>query len=367
MSRKWIRGAGALLFAGLMLAGSQPAGAQRRERGTIPENTVVRLKTATPLNSATARQGDRFTATLSDTDRSGFPDGARFVGVVSEVRRHSGRQPGTLNVELRRVILPDNTRVALTGRLTSLSAENIRRMDDGRFENNQRGDGAPNWNWAGYGTDPGPYRRSARKSQNGLPGQLFDFLGGNRGANDRFHEVALPAGTEFGMRLDQQVVFEDRRTYRYFGRGNRRDDNRRDDNRGDGNRGDEGRRGDRQDDYRDAAVRVDGRIVEMTSRPRRVNGVLFVPLQAVARAANMGFTQRAGQESFTLTTDAGRTEATAGQVRVNRTGRAPITLTEAPLLSDGVIYVSADYLERVADLRVDWNPAQMRLDLQSRR
>jgi hypothetical protein len=358
MSRKLVRSAvGALLLTGLIMSGAQAGMVRRRERGTIPENTVVRLKVTTPLNSATARQGDRFAATLSDSDRSGFPDGARFVGVVSEVRRHSGRQPGTLNVELRRVILPDNSRVALTGHLTSLSAENIRRMDDGRYEDNPRGDANRNWNWAGNGTDPGPYRRTARKSQNGLPQNLFDFLSGDRGGNDRFHDVSLVAGTEFGMRLDQQVVFEDRQSFRYFGRGDRRE----------GNRGDDRGRGDRQDgDYRDAAVRFDGRIVEMTSRPRRFNGVLFVPLQVIAQAANISFSQRAGQESFTLTTAAGRTEAYAGQVRVNRTGRTPITLAESPILADGVIYVSADYLERVADLRVDWNPTQMRLDLQSR-
>jgi hypothetical protein len=165
------------------------------------------------------------------------------------------------------------------------------------------------------------------------------------------------------MRLDQQVVFEDRQSFRYFGRGDRRDGDRRYGDRGEGRPLGERR----EQDYRDAAVRFDGRIVEMASRPKKVNGVLFVPLQPIARAANLDFSQRSGQESFTLTTDSGRAEAYAGQLRVTRTGRAPITLAEAPLLADGVIYVSADYLERVADLRVDWDPNQMRLDLQSRR
>lgn len=352
--------AAALLFVGLGLAGTQAAFAQRGRQTTIEAGSVVRLQSAQTINSRTARQGQPFAATLSANDESGFPAGTRFQGVIRNVLRRTAGKAGTLDVELRRAVFPGGTGVPLIGRLTSLEEDDVRRTDDGRFEGRRRGNRVVEWHWAGSGdggntilTPIGGRRSDDRDDRGGVIEGYLERLGRNR---RQTREANVVSGTEFGMRLDQRVAFNDRSSYRYRRAGR------------DGGPPDQRVLGDRDEQrYREAQVYFNGRAVELGERPTNVRGVLYVPLEPIARAARMPFAHRAGQERFTLETAAGPTEGYTGQTRVTRDGRQPLTLAESPLLMNGTIYVSADYLERVTSLRPNWNPAQMRLDLDDRR
>ena len=130
MRAKWIlkihRGVGvafvAILFAAVVAAA---------DRLTVPQGTVIGLRMESGLSSATAREGDRFRATvvrsLSIDNRTAIPADSRVDGRVTVVQRaEPGVRSGVIGVEFFRLILPDNTSYEIEGALTSL------RPDEGR-------------------------------------------------------------------------------------------------------------------------------------------------------------------------------------------------------------------------------------------
>ena len=121
------------LLAAVSLIGAQAARAQKGTV-TVPSDTVVRLKLDDRLSSKTAQKGDHFAAVLNDEDRSGFPEGTRFQGVVTNVQRNTKDRPGMLDVEMRTAYLPDGQKAQINGRLASLADDDVRRAEDGRLE-----------------------------------------------------------------------------------------------------------------------------------------------------------------------------------------------------------------------------------------
>jgi hypothetical protein len=376
--------------------GAQRASAQSRGRVEIPDNTVVRLKLDQSLSSRSARVGERFAAVLSDDDQSGFPQGTRFQGVVTEVRRHSKDRPGVLGVEFARAYLPDGARVDVDGRLSSLAEDDVRRTSDGRLESRKNGK-SMDWKWAGYGAAGAAVLSAVLGGDilkgallGGLAGAAYGYFNKDKKKGD-FRDVDLPRGTEFGMALDRRVAFNDRPSFRYTAL-NRYDDRRYDDRTVDRNtdgtyneryterRSDDRytRRNDRYNQERvlgdrsesrfsDATVRVNGRTVSFGSdRPRSVNGVLYVPLAPIAEAARMRFTHRRGENSFTLDAPNGLAEGRIGETRIDQ-GQDSTTLLEEPLLFNNTVFVSAEFLRSVAGMQADWNRDTMRLDLETDR
>jgi len=220
--------------------------------------------------------------------------------------------------------------------------------------------------------------------------------------------------------VEDRVVFDDRSGYRYasrpasvdrdraVSRGDDRDlDPRGDDRRADSRRAGErqaaeGRRGGQPDErneferggggtdrdaqvlgdvstrrgqrpqggkgYESVVVFLNGRSVRfLDTRPHDLNGTLFVPLAPIAEAANLRYEHRAGDLSFAVFTPEGRAEGRAGVTRVAMGGRDSIDLGMAPISLDGEIYVSPEYLSRVAGLRTRWDRPNFRLDLESER
>ena len=400
-----------VMVAALAPLGARQASAQSRGRTEIPDNTVVRLKLDQSLSSRTARVGERFAAVLSEEDRSGFPMGTRFQGVVKDVRRHSKDKPGVLGVEFARAYLPDGARVDVDGKLASLAEEDVRRTSDGRLES--RGNGNKmDWKWAGYGA-AGAAVISALLGENilkgavlgGVVGAAYGYFTKDKKKGD-FRDVDLPRGTEFGMVLDRRVAFNDRPSYRYTAGArynDRRVEDRYSDRRYDDRYSDDRRSNDRyterrSEDYRyerrtndrysnrpydrsndrvlgeryesrfnNATVRVNGRTVYFGSeKPRSVNGVLYLPLAPIADEARMRLSHRRGENSFTLDTPEGLAEGRVGESRVYL-GRDSVTVQEEPLLFNNTVFVSAEFLRSVAGMRADWDRDTMRLDLETNR
>jgi hypothetical protein len=340
---------------------------------TIPADTVVRVKLDDRVNSKDARVGDRVMASISPDDRSGFPLDTRFEGTVTEVDRYDKDKPGMVNMEFRNALLPDGRRVAVEGRLNSLSEEDVRRTSDGRMEAKRKNGSKPDWKWAGYGAAGGAVLGAVLGGGTGgllkgailggLGGAAYTFLNGKKNKGD-FRDVDLPKGTEFGLRLDQRVAFDSRDDYRFSRRTGL------DDGRDSGIGGDRvaGERQERR--YDSAVVRVNGRNVQFTdARPINLNGVLYVPLRPVADAANLRFSQRAGDEGFTLQTPNGLAQGYAGDQKVtlgnqNR-DEDSVLLNDEPVSINGVIYVSSEYLGRVADMRANWDRRTLRLELET--
>jgi hypothetical protein len=209
-----------VLLAALTAFNAGPAAAQRGDR-TVPANTVVRVELEDRLSSATARRGERFMARLDPDDRSGFPRGTQFEGVVTEASRASKEEPGVLDVEIRRAIFPDGRAVAISGELAGLGEDDVRRRSDGRLESKHTSKKKKfDTKWVGYGAAGGAVL-STIFGGGFLKGALLGALGGaiygyvskDKGRRD-YHEVELASGTEFGIRLADRVAFNDDGRYR---------------------------------------------------------------------------------------------------------------------------------------------------------
>ncbi|MEN3333828.1 MAG: hypothetical protein V7641_3193 [Blastocatellia bacterium] len=102
---------------------------------TVPENTVISVRMDSTLSSKSSRVGDRFTATVDVpvyvNGATVIPAGATVEGRVTEVTpaRRMGRS-GTIAVEFENLVMPDGTRLALDGSLTSNDPETRRQIDD---------------------------------------------------------------------------------------------------------------------------------------------------------------------------------------------------------------------------------------------
>jgi hypothetical protein len=210
-------------LAGLAL-GAAPVWAQG-DRATryVPANTVVRVKLAEKLSSRTARQGDTIRAVLHPEDRSGFPEGTEFEGTVTEVQKAGKDKPGGLNVKIRRAVMPDGRLVAATGFLASLEDDDVRRTEDGRLEARERksGSGKMEWKWVGYGAAGGAVLSTVVGGGflkgallGGLGGAVYSYLNKSKGKGE-YRDVELAEGSEFGIRMYEQVAFADNPMFRY--------------------------------------------------------------------------------------------------------------------------------------------------------
>lgn len=330
----------------------------------IPADTVVKVRLNDKLNSRDARVGDRFTVDVMDDDQSGFPDGTRLEGVVSEAQRSNDNRPGVLDMDFRQAVLPDGRKVPIRGQLSGLSEEDIRRGADGRIRSRHSSSSKFNPKWVGYGAAGGAVLGEIFGS-NFLKGALLGGLGGavygylNRDKDKgEFRDVSLNEGTEFGVRLSDRVAFQEETNYRYHFRPGRDNYNERVAGRRETFR------------YGTPTVRLNGRDVRFGDlQPMMLNGVLYVPLRPVAEQANLDFNHQRGDDTFTLRTSNGPVRGTVGEVdldgRGSRTSDEP--LANAPLSVNGEIYVPVSFLSRVSDLRANWNRQDLRLDLDSMR
>jgi hypothetical protein len=214
------RAAMPVLVAALgLMVGSRASAAQRARE--VPANTVVRVELDEKLSTRTARHGDRFTATVTGEDRSGFPEGTRFDGTVTEARRPTKSQPGVLNVRFDRAVFPGGGAVPLSGSLAGLEDDDVRRTSNGRLESRSGGGSKFEVKWVGYGAGAGAVL-STIFGGNLLKGALLGALGGavysyiNKDKGHKgYSEVDLARGAEFGIRLNNRLVFNDSPRYRY--------------------------------------------------------------------------------------------------------------------------------------------------------
>ena len=110
-----------------------PGSAFTQVQVILPEGSVFTVRTTTPLNSASARQGITFQTTVTDSVLvEGFtviPAGSRVTGTVTAVRSADDRQSGVLGVSFDELRLPDGSTMAIDGRLTSTDPAERRQID----------------------------------------------------------------------------------------------------------------------------------------------------------------------------------------------------------------------------------------------
>jgi len=260
---------------------AQPLSSSTRR---IPTDTVVQLQLANALSSRSAREGDLFTARLSERDNSGFPLKTRFEGSVIESRPAAKNRPGVLGIKIHRAFLPDGSIVAVNGTLAGLDEDSVQRRSNGRLEARGKSKGKLDAKWIGYGAAGGAVLGTVLGGGDDLlTGALLGALGGaaysymNKDKDQKrtgYSDVQLARDTDFGIRVHNTIAFRDKDTYRYAAY-DRRDervyrdgDNRNRDDRYD-SRSD--RYDDRDRDDRDRDDRDYDRTTQRTSDRDRYN------------------------------------------------------------------------------------------------
>ena len=178
---------------------------------TIPMDTVVPWRLQTNISSSTARVGDRFTAVLDTDGRAdyeGLPQGTVLEGHVGSVRARTSGAPGVLGLEFDRIRVPGGATYTLDGQLIGLDNESVTRESDGtiRARENARDD----LKWVGYGAAAGVLVAIVTERNiltDAVIGAALGYLLGTQIDRNRFENVSLNAGTEFGVRLDQDLRF----------------------------------------------------------------------------------------------------------------------------------------------------------------
>lgn len=184
----------------------------------IPSGTVVPVSLDKLLSSATNNQGDEVKVTVSSTHNGDaeFPQGTTIFGKVTDVQRKSKDEPGMIALAFQKAILPNGNSVAITGSLISLDEKSVTQSPEGRLiaKNKSKDESLK---FIAIGTGAGL-----------LIGKLLDknlITGGLLGAaagyiyseiskdNAKAKDVSVPAGTEFGVRLDSNLKYTANQDY----------------------------------------------------------------------------------------------------------------------------------------------------------
>lgn len=191
---------------------------------TIPANAVVPVTLDETLSSATAREGDRFTATVKSEQNGDaeFPHGTKLEGTITEVQPKQENAPGVLGLEFRRALLPNGQTVRIEGYLISLDDDSTSQQSDGRIMA-KSGSGGTDLKVVGIGAAAGFVVGKLLK-RNELVTSILGAAGGylydrNRDKGKE-REAVVEAGTTLGVHLSRSVTYNDtgdywnrRRTY----------------------------------------------------------------------------------------------------------------------------------------------------------
>ncbi len=178
---------------------------------SFTEGTVIPVKLRDGINSSTARKGDRFTASvINDAGEDGYqglPAGTVVLGHVDTVKAMSKESPGVIGLTFDRLRFPDGSTHRITGSLIGLDEKSVS-TDRRRIVARQNAKSG--LKYVGVGAGAGALLAVVTK-QNVLTtaaigaalGYLYDELQRDK---SKMRDVDLAPGTEFGIRLDQDMA-----------------------------------------------------------------------------------------------------------------------------------------------------------------
>jgi hypothetical protein len=337
--------AGRILAAGLSLAllsaGGLSADAQqsRQRRATLEEGTVLPVVLDNQLSSNKSRKGDRFTAKIKTTESSdylGLPEGTRVEGVVVEaLPKKDSKTPGILDLDFRRVRLPDGNSYAINSELIPLDEKSVETKEDGRIVA-KPGQKREDLKYVGYGAAAGALisllgNRGRITIENILLGGLAGFGVGQliKGPKEA-RDVVLKPGTEIGLRLVKPLRFtpidrddipeEDRASFVPLD--------------------------DRASPY-DFGVLVNDRNVVFGSKtkPFQSGNTYMLPVRPMLEATNSDFRYNSSNRSVQITDNGQRVRGTVGS-RIVILGDGSRRRLSKPLqLVNGELVAPADFFE----------------------
>ncbi len=170
-------------------------------RLTVPEGSVIIVRTATPLQSSTAQAGQTFGTFVTDTVRldnyTVIPAGSRIRGTISYSKPATRQESGVIEVDFNQLILPDGTMYPIMAKLTSTDSAERRQID---ASENPRvvlvgGRGGIGAAIAGAGSTNTP--------TSGILAALGGLLSTGQNVN-------VPAGTRLAVQLEQPLTLRAR-------------------------------------------------------------------------------------------------------------------------------------------------------------
>jgi hypothetical protein len=187
-----------------------------RRAYTLDRGTVIPVTLETRITSNNNRPGDLVRARVQDF-RQGiptwergefdFPENTRLEGRVVAAIAQSGTQPGMVEMEFNRIVLPDGRTFNVNGSMIALDSENVMRNEagvlvarPGRQDNRMV--------YAGYGAGAGLLigLLTNRPLEAAVLGGLLGYLAGTVDRTQQPRNVVLDPGTRFGVRVDQDVT-----------------------------------------------------------------------------------------------------------------------------------------------------------------
>ena len=180
----------------------------------IPLGTVVPVSLDKALSSATNHVGDGFTVTVQSnvSGDAEFPTGTKFTSSIIGLQKATASQPGMLDLSFTQALLPDGRRVRITGSVISLDDQSVTRNSEGRLVAKVAPTDNNRLKMIGIGAGAGL-----------IIGKLLDknlIVGGLLGAAAGYFynqfttddaapvDVAVSAGTVFGVRMDRGVRYD---------------------------------------------------------------------------------------------------------------------------------------------------------------
>lgn len=165
-------------------------------RLSLPAGTVIIVQTEQALQSNSVQAGQTFETTVVDAigldNYSVIPSGSRVRGTITYAQPANRQQSGVIQVNFNRITLPDGTSYPIVGRLTSLDAAERRQID-----------ADPNARVVLVGGRGGIGAAIAGAGSNNSPtSSILQALGG---LLSQAQDVAVPAGTQLAVQLDQAV------------------------------------------------------------------------------------------------------------------------------------------------------------------
>jgi hypothetical protein len=170
----------------------------------------MRVRLNEPLNSGTARIGDRFSANVVEPVYAGggvevIPVGSKVWGQVTQVNRAGKRTPGNITVAFNQIEMPNGTTAAINGSLTTLQADSVNADNEGTVKggSNTKRDAV----FIGGGVATGAIIGAIAGGGKGaaIGGILGGALGTGARVLEKEKEAEVKSGTEFGVILNRSV------------------------------------------------------------------------------------------------------------------------------------------------------------------
>jgi peptidoglycan hydrolase-like protein with peptidoglycan-binding domain len=116
-----------------LIALSSASAAHAQSRLVLPAGSVILVRTTSPLQSATAQNGQLFETTVAENvgvdEYTIIPAGSKIRGVVSLARAATRQQSGVIEVAFDQLMLSDGTSLPITGKLTSTDSTERRQIE----------------------------------------------------------------------------------------------------------------------------------------------------------------------------------------------------------------------------------------------